>query len=332
MRSATLRPVAVRLLVALLTLGAPPWSGAQAQVPASLNGAMSLYASAAYDDALAMLERLPSEGVDATTRVSIDHYRMLCLLALGRTDEAERVIASLLDLHPTYRIAEGDASPRVMKVFAEARQKALPRVIIGRYAEAKRRYEARDHAGAASAFALVRALLADPDIAAIDPQLADLAQVATGFEDLSRAAMAADERRAAEAAAAADAAATARAAQAAEAARLAALPPPPPPPPAEPADGVYAVTDAGVMPPVVLRQDLRRWMGPLPPPPTGTPLGQVELLIDETGAVRSATVVGSISGFYDAILVNAARDWKFRPATRAGQPVKFRRVVSVLAP
>lgn len=317
------------LLIALLVLRAP---AAQAQVPASLNGAMSLYASAAYDDALAMLDRLPSDGVDATTRVSIDHYRMLCLLALGRTEDAERVIAALLEVHPTYRIADGDASPRVMRVFAEARRRVLPGVIIGRYTGAKRRYEARDYAGAAAGFGVVRTLLADPEVAAIDPQIADLAQVATGFEDLSRAAIAAEERRAAEAAAAAAAEARAREAREAEAARLAALPPAPPPPPPEPADGIYAVIDAGVTPPVVLRQDLRRWVGPLPPPPKGTPLGQIEVVVDETGAVQSATMVGSISGFYDAILMDSAKGWKFRPATKAGQPVKFRRVLSVLAP
>lgn len=324
--------VTALLLTALLTSGSA--RPARAQVPASLEGAMSLYAAAAYDDSLAMLDRLPTAGIEPTARVSIDHYRMLCLLALGRTADAEGVIASLLDLHPTYRIAEGDASPRVMKVFAEARRRALPGVIDRRYQDAKRLYTAGDYAAAATGFAVVRTLLGDVELTATDPRLTDLAQVAAGFEELCRAAIAAAERRVAEAAAAADAAATAaraREAELAEAARKAAEPAPIPPPPSEPADGIYSVAHRGVVAPVVIRQDLRRWTGPLPRPEAGTPLGQLEVVIDETGSVIGAAVVTSVSGFYDAVLLDSAKSWKYQPATKDGRPVKFRRVLSILS-
>jgi TonB family protein len=46
----------------------------------------------------------------------------------------------------------------------------------------------------------------------------------------------------------------------------------------------------------------------------------VELAIDESGAVKGARVVRSGGGF-DSAAVDAARQWQFRPAQRAGTPV-----------
>ena len=48
-----------------------------------LTAARDLYASARYDEALAVLNGLPSDAV-ASDRKSIEQYRSLCLLALGR--------------------------------------------------------------------------------------------------------------------------------------------------------------------------------------------------------------------------------------------------------
>ena len=58
-----------------------------------LTAARDLYASARYDEALAVLNGLPSDAV-ASDRKSIEQYRSLCLLALGR--EAPRQRARLL--------------------------------------------------------------------------------------------------------------------------------------------------------------------------------------------------------------------------------------------
>ncbi len=315
-------------LTLVLMLSVP----AAARAQDTLEAAMGLYASAAYEEALVMLDRLPKESLDATAQVSIEHYRMLSLLALGRTADAEAVVAGLLEVHPTYRITPGDASPRVLKVFIDARRRALPAVVRRRYERARKLYAASDYAGAASEFGVVRVLLADADLSAEDTGLTDLGQVAAGFEDLSRAAIAAEERKAAEARAAAEAAAEqAREAERAEAARLAAAPPPAPPPPVEPPDGIYGLQDRGVLPPVAVHQELRRWTGPLPPPTAGTPLGVVQIVIDETGAVVDADVVTSVSGFYDAVLIESVKRWRYQPATRDGRAVKFRRVLTVLS-
>lgn len=289
-------------LTLLLAINAP-----SAWAQGTLDSAMSLYESAAYDDALAMLDRLPTEGLDPTGRGSIEHYKMLCLLALGRTAEAEGAIVALLHVRPTYRIHGGDASPRVMRVFTDVRRRALPGVADRRYQEARRLYGDRQYAQAAKAFAEVRALVADPDLAPAPARVANLGELAAGFEELSRAAMAAEEC-------------------AAEAARSQ----PPAPPPA-PADGIYSVADSDVVPPMVIRQDIRQWLGPVPRPSRGAPLGVIEIVIDETGAVIASAITTSVSAFYDVELTQSAKTWRYQPATKGGRPVKFRRLLSVLS-
>jgi outer membrane biosynthesis protein TonB len=49
----------------------------------------------------------------------------------------------------------------------------------------------------------------------------------------------------------------------------------------------------------------------------------LELNITKTGTVDSARLIKRIDPFYDVILLNAARQWKYQPATRNGEPVEF---------
>src|SRR3954465_5179121 len=66
-----------------------------------LTAAPDLYASARYDEALAVLNGLPSDAV-ASDRKSIEQYRSLCLLALGRGSEAESAIAAVVTADPMF--------------------------------------------------------------------------------------------------------------------------------------------------------------------------------------------------------------------------------------
>ncbi len=322
-------------LVALCLTFAAVHPRAQApQMAGSLEAAKQLYASAAYDDALAMLTALPTDTLDAGQLASVHHYRMLCLLALGRTADIDAVVAALLDADPGFRLDETGTAPRVVKVFVEARQRVVPQVARRRYEVARRHYARRDFAAAAADFRVVRTLLDDPaQPSAPDSPLAEMAQLAADFEEVSRVAVE-QQVRAERERAAARAAAAAREAERAAAATAAAVPAPPPAAPAPapaPPDGIYGPLDRGVVAPLVVDQELRRWIGPMPPPTAGAPLGTVEVVIDEQGAVIAARIAASINGFYDAVLLDSARTWRYRPATKDGRPVRFRRLVSLLA-
>lgn len=311
------------LLALLCALGVP--RPAAAQTP--LDAAVGLYAAAAYEEALEALDKMTVAGAAVTSpadRAAVDHMRMLCLLALGRTADAEQAIVSLLDQQPTYRLNEDDAAPRVLRVFNEVRQRALPDVVRRRYREAKRLYDAAQHEQAATAFAVVRDLLVEPDLAnSTDPALVDLTHLAQGFADLNRAALDAEARQAAarratESAAAEPAAANARAITAVSA------------PAPDLATRIFDVRDADVTPPVIERQDISRWVGALPKPRPGTNLGSIEVVIDESGTVIDAAMRASVSRFYDNVLIESSKLWGYRPATRQGRPVKYRRVIAVV--
>ncbi len=63
----------------------------------SLQQVKALYASAAYEDALSMVGRLQATG----RKPEFEQYRVYCLVALGRTAEAEKAIASVVVEHPS---------------------------------------------------------------------------------------------------------------------------------------------------------------------------------------------------------------------------------------
>ena len=100
--------------------------------------ARDLYASARYDEALAMLNGVrQQESANPINLRSIEQYRSLCLLALGRGAEAEAAIAVVVASDPMYQPTETEASPRVRTAFSEVRQRQLPDIARTRYASAK---------------------------------------------------------------------------------------------------------------------------------------------------------------------------------------------------
>jgi TonB family protein len=60
-----------------------------------------------------------------------------------------------------------------------------------------------------------------------------------------------------------------------------------------------------------------------------TQAGVIEVVIDETGAVEQALMRVPINAIYDRLAVNAAREWRYRPATVDGVPVKYRKSVQI---
>src|SRR5918993_2669624 len=165
-----------RRLIAPFLVAASFAQAALGQVPGPrdvVGAARELYASARYDEALAVLNDLrPSDNGSAVAdRKAIEQYRSLCLLALGRGTEAESAIAAVVTADPTYQPGEVEASPRVRAAFSDVRRRLLPEIASARYSEAKALFDRKDHTAAAQYFRQTIALLDDPDMGG---KLADL--------------------------------------------------------------------------------------------------------------------------------------------------------------
>jgi hypothetical protein len=260
---------------------------------ATLAAARDLYVSASYDDALTMLGVLNGSSRSTEEQQSIDLYRTLCLFALGKTADADRVIEGMLMRQPLYRSSNEELSPRVQTAFQAARRKILPGVIQKGYAEAKNAFDKQDYVTAFAAFDEVLKRLADPDIAAAagTPPLSDLRTLAASFKDLSVK-----------------------------------LTPPPAPPapkveakPVRPVRSVYSAEDGDVVPPVALQQRVPKYPASVTRPVSGV----VEFVVDETGAVQAPMMLVSIDSTYDPMVVNAAKKWTYKPAMVDGKPVKY---------
>jgi hypothetical protein len=55
----------------------------------------------------------------------------------------------------------------------------------------------------------------------------------------------------------------------------------------------------------------------------------IEVIIDEQGRVASMALRIRAHPQYDTMLLNSAREWKYRPATLNGTPVRYRKLLQV---
>jgi TonB family protein len=267
-----------------------------------LDAAKDLYASARYDEALAVLNDLqPDASAPVRERRSIEQYRSLCLLALGRSTEAESAIAQVVAADPMYVPNETDASPRVRAAFSEVRQRLLPDIATAQYTEAKTSFDRKEYAQAEPMFRRVIALIDDPDMGG---RLGDMKMLAQGFLDLAVAALTPPPEP-----------------------KKDDTPPPPPPAPKPDPNRIYTLTDEDVAAPVAVRQDLPRV--PAMITMQAHDRGVIEVVIDELGRVTSIAIRESVHPIYDNLLISAARDWRYQPATFNGVPVKYRKLIQV---
>jgi hypothetical protein len=285
-------------IVVLFTSVSGPAATASAQEPAAdpLSRAKALYASASYEEALSLLNGLALADQEA---IEAAQYRAFCLIALGRTEDATRAIESVVADDPMFMPSAADLSPRVIALFSETRRKLLPDVLRRLFKEGRDAYDAKAHDQALQKFAALLAIAADPEMREVEG-VADLQVLANGFADLSRAARAA-------AATAAAAAAPPRPTAAA--------------PPARPA--------APPLPAVAIRQEFPRWAPTNVNDRSAQFEGIVRVIIGIDGAVLSAEIVEPIHPAYDELLLDAARQWTYRPATREGRAVESTKDISV---
>ncbi len=267
-----------------------------------LASARELYASARYDEALATLNSMRVKE-DVTVKPAdvraVEQVRSLCLLALGRSSEAEEAIATVVTVDPFFQPGEADTAPRIRAAFQDVRRRMLPEIATERYAAAKATYERKEYAAAVEQFTQVNSLLQDPDM---QGRLADMRTLAGGFLDLSSAALKATES---------------------------AKPPEPaaPVPPVNTPPRIYTSDDPEAMPPTTIRQDVPKV--PMSVLMQAREKGIIEVIIDELGRVESAAIRVSVHPTYDSILLATAADWKYRPATVNGHAVKFRKRIQI---
>ena len=284
----------------------------------SLADARALYSSAAYDEALAMLNGLHASDQRPEDGGAIDQYRALCLLALGRTDEARHAIEAIVTALPSYHPSETEVSPRVRAAFREVRQVMLPAIIQQKYAEARAAFDRKNLAAATEGFKLVIELLADSDFrpAADQPSLSQLRPLAISSRDLAAAS--------APPAAPPTAPLTASPFPARPSAppTVATAAPARAPSPVPAAPRVYSSEDANVVLPIILRQTM---------PVLGDVFvqrqGVLDIIINEAGLVEKATMTSPVNAVYDGLVLAATKSWRYKPATVDGVTVKFHNTI-----
>jgi len=268
---------------------------ASAQTPDALQQIKSLYASAAYEDALSAIARAQASG----RRLEFEQYRVFCLVALGRTAEAERAIASVVQTDPSFVPDTNNMSPRIRDLFTKTRRALVPEIAHRLYVEARESLDRQDKAAANAKFEAVVRLIDSTNDAKLqqdgdadEPLLSELRLLASGFLDLSRA----TEARAAAA-----------------------------PPATRPA----AAASVDITAPTPLKQELPAWT-PTDPLMRREFRGAVRVYISEAGRVTDAELAPSIHPSYDRLLLAAARTWQYAPALRNGSPVASEKLIEVV--
>jgi TonB family protein len=303
-----------------LIAASPAWCGQE-----TLDRAKALYLDAAYEDALAML------GSPALPASADGHlYRALCLLALGRADDADAAIAQSIEFDPTATATRQDVSPRVATLLTDARRRLLPGIARRLVAEGRALYLKGERPAAGDAFTRAMVLLDDRALAE-DRELQDLRVLAAGFVDLVQAQLSAPVAPTAAASApaavrqsapttpavvnppaAAGPASTAKS----EAPRAASMPSQSPTP-------IYTRA-------IPVTQTLPAWSPPDASWARREVRGSLRLTVDVNGRVVNATMIESLYPAYDRLLLEAVKAWRFQPARRDGIPIETDMVVPIL--
>ena len=160
----------VVLLAVLVFFSAPLAAYAQD----ALTKAKGFYESADYEEALQLLESL--KGKPSNTEAAA--YRVFCLVALGRRDEAKAAVELIVKLDPLYRPSNGHVYTRLRSFFEDIRKPLLPGIARQSYASARRRSMGKT-GRTVSGFDRVLAMLGE--IGSDDVGVADLRTLSVGF-------------------------------------------------------------------------------------------------------------------------------------------------------
>jgi TonB family protein len=84
---------------------------------------------------------------------------------------------------------------------------------------------------------------------------------------------------------------------------------------------VYSPVDTEIVPPAFVRSRLPA------EPPLGVrseDLSEVEVVVSATGEVESVKLVTQPVRVLSVMMLSAVKNWRFQPATKDGQPVRYR--------
>ena len=270
----------------------------------TLSAAKDLYASAAYEDALATLGRLDGAGAPELAR-QIDEYRAFCLFALGRTQEAESVAEALIRRQPLATLETADTSPRLERMFSDVRKRLLPSLIREQFRSARSEIDRKEFSTAEPPLTEARLMIAEAQRLGVkDDGLGDLSVLVDGFLQLIRSS--ADQRPASKSEAVATVAANAPSAPpVAPQSHAPSVAPPAPAPPARSASAaastaaIYTIADEGVTPPITVDQRVPAMDPQLQTIARSTKRsGMFDVVIDESGRVVETTIRRSLNASF----------------------------------
>jgi TonB family protein len=277
---------AASLGVFLTAIAAAPPAGAQDSAQSvSLQVVKDLYASAAYEEALTAATKLDADAPN----MEADEYRVFCLVALGRLDEAEKAVETVLTARPEYHTSSAEASPRIQALFTKVRRRIGPALVKRMYQQAKSAMDKKEREEAIAQFEAMLRIADDPDVRD-EPNIAELKELGTGFLELSRA-----------------------------------LSKPAAPPAASAAAPARTTV---IVPPVALRQQLPAWV-PDPVNRAKEFHGSVRVQISVEGKVTDAEMTKSVHPAYDQLVLRAARGWLYEPARKDGVPIPSEKTVQI---
>jgi TonB family protein len=254
----------------------------------SLQVVKDLYASAAYEEALTAVAKLDADTVNPVA----DEYRVFCLVALGRLDEADKAVEAVLMARPEYHPNSAEASPRIQSLFTKVRRRIGPALVMRMYQQAKAAMDKKDRDEAIAQFEAMLRFAGDPDVRE-EENIAELRELGNGFLELSRAMPAKSVL-----------------------------------PPAREAAATEPPRPAVIVPPVVIRQQLPPWV----PDPVSRATefhGAVRVQISAEGKVIDAEILKPTHAAYDQLILRAARGWLYEPARKDGTPISSEKTVEI---
>jgi TonB family protein len=232
-------------------------------------------------------------------------YKALCLIALGRSGEAQVVIDALVSEAPAFLPTCEDISPRFVALLNDSRRRLLPEITKRLFNAGREQFRAKNNTAAREQFDEVMRL-ADDRVWSDSSEATDLRTLASGFLELVDASMA-------------PAAATPSGA-------FASAPPPAPVTIAAPVASARQRVE--LQPPVPIEQVLPQWR----PTDAVTSLrrftGAVRVRIGKDGHVVNAAIEVATDPDYDKQLLEAARSWRYTPARRNGEAIETEKLIT----